>query len=160
MGVAFALVFVGLQYLVAPFLIQFFLPIYWEDIPEHSTEFPPAARDFVKRVCAERGLRMPRIGVIQSGTPNAFSFGHTPRDGRVVITTGLIEVLTPDELNAVLAHEIGHVEHWDMATITVASLVPSCCTRFMCSRATTTTHGRWPPARISRTWSASLSYCS
>ena len=123
-GVAFAIVFIGLQYLVAPFLIELFLPIYWEDDPEHSTEFPPAARDFVKRVCAERALRMPRIGVIQSGTPNAFSFGHTPRNGRVVITTGLVEVLTPDELNAVLAHEIGHVEHWDMALMTVASLVP------------------------------------
>ena len=123
-GVMFAVIFVGLQFLLAPFLIQWLLPIYWEDVPQHTTECPQAACDFVRRVCAERGLRMPRIGVIQSGTPNAFSFGHTPRDGRIVMTTGLIDVLTPDELNAVLAHEIGHIEHWDMAVMAVASLVP------------------------------------
>lgn len=123
-GVAAAVVFIGLQYLLAPWLIELVLPIYWEDIPEHSTEIPATAREFLKRLCAERGLRMPRLGVIQSGTPNAFSFGHTPRDGRIVLTSGLADILTPDELNAVLAHELGHVEHWDMAIMAVASLVP------------------------------------
>ena len=48
----------------------------------------------MERLCAERGLKLPRIGVIQSGTPNAFSFGRHLRL-RVVVTTGLLEVLTP-----------------------------------------------------------------
>lgn len=62
--------------------------------------------------------------MIQSGTPNAFSFGHTPSDARVVVTTGLLEILTPEEANAVLAHEIGHIEHWDFVVMTIAALAP------------------------------------
>jgi heat shock protein HtpX len=41
-----------------------------------------------------------------------------------VVTTGLLELLTPEESNAVLAHEIGHIEHWDFAVMTFASLAP------------------------------------
>ena len=85
---------------------------------------PEESRAFIGALCSDRGLRIPRIGIIPSGTPNAFSFGHVPADARVVVTTGLIEMLTPEELNAVLAHEIGHVEHWDFIVMTVAALVP------------------------------------
>jgi len=72
----------------------------------------------------ERGLKIPRIGIIHSGTPNAFSFGRVRRDARVVITSGLLSILTPEEANAVLAHEIGHIEHWDFAVMTIAALAP------------------------------------
>ena len=78
----------------------------------------------LERLCAERGLKVPRIGVIPSGTPNAFSFGHTPGDSRVVVTQGLLDVLTVDEADSVLAHEIGHIEHWDFVVMTIAALVP------------------------------------
>jgi len=47
-----------------------------------------------------------------------------PRDARVVVTSGLLSILTPEEANAVLAHEIGHVEHWDFAVMTIAALAP------------------------------------
>ena len=118
LALVFAVAFIGLQYLVAPWLIGWLMHIRWD------LELPAANREFVERLCAERHLKVPRLGMIESGTPNAFSFGHVPADSRVVVTTGLIDVLQPEEVNAVLAHEIGHIEHWDFAVMTIAALAP------------------------------------
>lgn len=117
----FAVIFIGLQFLVAPYIVEWVLDISWDD---GSTQLPAANREFVERLCKERDIKVPRIGLIYSGTPNAFSFGHIPSNARVVVTTGLLEVLTPEESNAVLAHEIGHVEHWDFVVMTIAALAP------------------------------------
>jgi heat shock protein HtpX len=124
LAVVFAIVFVALQYAVGPAAISWVMSIYWCDLPENAGELPEVNRAFVDRLCASRGLPKPRLGIIRSGTPNAFSFGHTPGDARVVVTTGLLEMLTADETNAVLAHELGHVEHWDFVVMTVAAVVP------------------------------------
>jgi len=121
LAVAFAAGFVLLQYLVGPYLIQFFLKIHWDDA---GTELPVRNREFLQKLCADRGLKMPRIGIIESGTPNAFTFGHVPSNARVVVTTGLLKILTPEESNAVLAHEMGHVEHRDFIVMTLAALAP------------------------------------
>lgn len=120
-ALAFPIVFVGIQYLLGPHLIEWIMDICWYD---DGGGLPAANREFVERLCASRGLKVPRIGIIQSGTPNAFSFGRLRTDARVVMTTGLLEILTPEESNAVLAHEIGHIEHWDFAVMTMAALAP------------------------------------
>ena len=120
-AVLFAIGFVGLQYLVAPWIIQWVLDISWCD---EGAKLPEANREFIEKLCAERGLKMPRIGITYSGTPNAFSFGRVRSDARVVVTSGLLDVLTPEEANGVLAHELGHVEHWDFAVMTIAALAP------------------------------------
>src|SRR5580658_1963705 len=120
LAIIFSVGLIGLQYLLGPWVIGLFMDIVWED----DLHIPEANREFVRRLCAERGINVPRLGIIYSGTPNAFSYGHTPADARVVITKGLLDVLTPDEVNAVLAHEIGHVEHWDFAVMAVAALAP------------------------------------
>lgn len=118
--IGFPVVLIGLQYLVSPWLIEMFLSIGWD----YETDIPAECRDFVSRLCAERGLKVPRLGLIFSGTPNAFSYGRVRSDARVVVTKGLVDVLTPEELNAVLAHEIGHIEHYDFAVMAIASLAP------------------------------------
>jgi Zn-dependent protease with chaperone function len=66
----------------------------------------------------------PRFGLIDDGNPNAFTFGHYPGDARLVITTGLVDLLTSDERQAVVAHELGHIAHWDFVVMTVAAAVP------------------------------------
>jgi heat shock protein HtpX len=120
-ALAFPVVFVSIQYVAGPWLIEWLMDICWYD---HEGGLPEANRAFVERLCTERGLKLARIGIIQSGTPNAFSFGRLRSDARVVVTTGLLEVLTPEETNAVLAHEIGHIEHFDFIVMTLASLAP------------------------------------
>jgi len=123
-AVVFSVVIIGIQYLIGPWLIQWLLDIRWEGLGDQGAELPARNREFVERLCQERGLKVPRIGVIHSGTPNAFAFGHVPGNARVVVTTGLLEVLTPEEANSVLAHELGHVEHWDFVVMTIAALAP------------------------------------
>lgn len=120
-ALAFPVILVGIQYLIGPYVIEWLMDITWY---EGTGGLPAANREFVERLCASRGLKVPRIGIIQSGTPNAFSFGRVRSDSRVVVTSGLLEVLTPEEANGVLAHEIGHIEHWDFVVMTLASLVP------------------------------------
>ncbi|HZU30563.1 MAG TPA: M48 family metalloprotease [Candidatus Angelobacter sp.] len=119
--IAFPIVWVGLQYLIAPKIIEWILDICWDD---EGVLLPARNREFIEKLCQERGLKIPRIGIIQSGTPNAFSFGRIRSDARVVVTSGLLEILTVEEANAVLAHEIGHIEHWDFAVMTLAGLAP------------------------------------
>ncbi len=118
-GLAFAVFFIGLQYLCAPWIIEWVLTIYFDD-----RDIPEANRAFVEQLCKQRSIPQPKLGLIESGTPNAFSFGRVRSDSRVVITRGLLNVLTPEETNAVLAHEIGHIEHYDFAVMAIAALAP------------------------------------
>ncbi len=125
-AILFAIVIVGLQFLLGPIILEWLLPIDWinSDPQASYSDVPKDSRAFLHRVCAARGLKVPRLGVIPDGTPNAFTYGHTPANARIVVTSGLIESLSPDELNAVIAHELGHVEHWDFVVMTIATLVP------------------------------------
>jgi len=75
-GVLFAVLVVGVQFALGPWIVEHVLDIFWD---ESRNQVPARNFEFMERLCAERGLKLPRIGVIQSGTPNALSFGHTPR---------------------------------------------------------------------------------
>ncbi len=118
-GVIFVLLLIGAQYLLSPWLIGLCFRIDWDE-----DAVPPALRAFVERMCREHDLPPLRIGMIESGTPNAFAFGRLRRDARIVVTRGLIDVLTEDEVEAVLAHEIGHVAHYDFAVMALAAIAP------------------------------------
>ena len=78
-ALAFPIVMVGLQYLISPKLIEWMMDICWYD---QGGGLPVANREFVERLCASRNLKPPRIGIIASGTPNAFSFGRLRSDAR------------------------------------------------------------------------------
>jgi heat shock protein HtpX len=115
---------VVLQFLIGPFLMD--MSLRWlyrmdwvapEQLPEHL-------RRFVERLCGEQEIRVPRFGIINDGAPQAFTYGHTPNNARVVISRGILELLDADEVEAVVAHEIGHAVHWDMFLMTVVQLVP------------------------------------
>ncbi|MBI5239042.1 MAG: M48 family metalloprotease [Elusimicrobia bacterium] len=92
----------------------------WSD----PADLPAPLRGFINKACQERGIPFPRCGIIDDGNPNAFTYGHTPRNARLVLTRGLMDALEPEELEAVAAHELGHVVHWDMLVMTAAALVP------------------------------------
>lgn len=118
-GVVFVVVLIGLQYLLAPWVIGLVYSIDWDE-----SQIPEAQRAFVDRICRENNLPRLQIGIIESGTPNAFAFGRLRSDARIVVTRGLLDLCTEEETNAVLAHEIGHVAHYDFAVMAVAAAAP------------------------------------
>jgi heat shock protein HtpX len=69
----------------------------------------------------------PKVGISQLQIPNAFAFGRTKKGSRVCVTKGLLDLLSEEELKAVLGHEISHIKHRDVAVITMLSVIPMVC---------------------------------
>jgi Zn-dependent protease with chaperone function len=120
LAVVFALAFVGLQYAISPWIIQWVHKIEWCD----ARSVDPELATFIEAVCRHNNLTVPRFGLIRDGNPNAFTFGHYPGNARMVLTTGLLEICDEQEAQTVVAHEIGHIVHWDFVVMTLAAAVP------------------------------------
>lgn len=118
-GAAFAVAIVGVQYLISPWIIERCFDITW-----YEDDVPARLRLYIEQLCQQRGLPMPRMGIIESGTPNAFAFGRLRRNARIVVTRGLLDLLTEEEAEAVVAHEVGHIAHYDFAMMAVAAIAP------------------------------------
>jgi Zn-dependent protease with chaperone function len=115
---------VVLQFLLGPFIMDLSLGWFYNASWVSPTELPDHLRRFITRVCSDNKVSFPRVGVIADGAPNAFTYGHTPGNARIVITQGLFDLLDEAEVEAVVAHEIGHAVQWDMLIMTAAQLVP------------------------------------
>ncbi len=122
--VAFAVGILVIQYFVNPWIIQWLVPatVVPNDGQRYLVDHPIG--DIVARHCAQAGIPLVKLGIVDDGNPNAFTFGRTPKDARIWITRGLLERLDERELNAVVAHEVGHIKHWDFAVMTVAAVIP------------------------------------
>lgn len=77
--------------------------------------------EIVERIASRAGTPMPRVYIIPDRTPNAFATGRNPSHAAVAITEGLLDLLTPEEVEAVMAHEMSHVKHYDILIGTVAA---------------------------------------
>jgi heat shock protein HtpX len=86
-----------------------------------SEQEEPALHGLVQRLAAMADLPLPRIVVAPTDVPNAFAAGRSPRDAVIVVTRGLLDRLTPQELEAVLAHELAHVGNRDAFVMTLVS---------------------------------------
>lgn len=122
--VLFAVVVIAAQYAIGPWLLEGLVgaEVIVHDGTAYATEHPIG--EIVARRCRDAGVPLVKLGIIPDGTPNAFVFGHLRRDARLWISSGVLERLDHDELDAVVAHEVGHVKHNDFVVMTVASLVP------------------------------------
>ena len=82
----------------------------------------------VKSLCDRMGLPMPRLWVIDQDEPNAFATGRNPSHASVAVTRGLLQSMNDDEIEGVLAHELGHVKNRDILISSVAATIAAAIT--------------------------------
>ncbi len=98
-----------------------------------TREEAPELHAMVERLCAMADLPKPRIASIPSNVPNAFATGRSPKHAAVAVTQGLWQRLEPQEVEAVLAHELSHIANRDVLIMTLASffaMLAALITRF------------------------------
>jgi heat shock protein HtpX len=88
---------------------------------EVTPEEAPELHAMIDRLCTLADMPKPRVGVADVNVPNAFATGRSPNRSVVCVTTGILGMLTADEMEGVLAHELSHVAHRDVLVMTIAS---------------------------------------
>ncbi len=122
----------GEQGMVVAFLfagLMNFASYWWSDrvvlwmygAQEVSEAQAPQFHALVRRLAQRAGLPMPKVYIIPTDTPNAFATGRNPQHAAVAATEGILRILSPDELEGVMAHELGHVRNRDILISTIAA---------------------------------------
>lgn len=111
-----------IQFLIAPWLTD--LTMRWFYKAKFGEQIPDYLKEFIDNICKKYNMKYPKIGIIHDGSPNAFTYGRFKNDARIVLTDGIFNLLTEDEVKAVVAHELGHVIHYDMLIMTAVQIVP------------------------------------
>jgi heat shock protein HtpX len=92
---------------------------------EVSPSQAPELHAMIERLCVQADLPKPKVAVIETTMPNAFAMGRSKKAATVVATTGIMELLSPAELEGVMAHELTHVLNRDVMIMTIASFFAS-----------------------------------
>ena len=85
----------------------------------------PELHAIIERLCVQANLPKPRVAIAETAMPNAFAVGRSPKSATVCCTTGILNLLSPGELEAVLGHELTHVQNRDVVVMTIASFFAS-----------------------------------
>jgi heat shock protein HtpX len=111
------------------FLIQLFtsdkIALMSMGAKEVSPAQAPELHAMIERLCVQANLPKPRVAIAETAMPNAFAIGRSPKSASVCVTTGILDLLTPAELEGVLGHELTHVLNRDVVVMTVASFFAS-----------------------------------
>lgn len=86
-----------------------------------TREEAPVLYDVVEKLAAEAELPMPKVYIMDNPTPNAFATGRNPENSAVAATTGILSVLSREELEGVMAHELTHIKNRDILVSTIAA---------------------------------------
>jgi heat shock protein HtpX len=113
---------VAVQFFIGPKIVEKTMRVRYVS----ETEQPELHR-MVTELAMKAGIPKPKIGISEIAIPNAFAFGTSKRKARVCVTRRLMQMLSRDELEAVLGHELSHIKHRDMVVITALSVIPMIC---------------------------------
>jgi heat shock protein HtpX len=114
-----AALFMGFQNLLGPFLLSVIMEVKYVSEKEE-----PELHRQVAELAEKVGIPKPKVGISPLPIPSALSFGKTKSDAQVCITQEIRQLLSEDELKAVLGHEIAHIKHGDMMIATLLSAIP------------------------------------
>ena len=122
--VLITVVMVILQFLISPWLLDLnFRWLYrmtWID----PMQLPPHLAQFISDQSQLHNISIKKIGMIHDQMPTALTYGRFKKNARIVLSDGILNLLTPEEQVAVVGHEMGHIAHRDFLFMTVASAVP------------------------------------
>src|SRR6184192_1145680 len=126
-GMILALVFAAVMNFVSYFFSDKIALAMYRAQPVSREELPRAYAA-VERLTQKIGIPMPKIYVIPSESPNAFATGRNPSHASVAVTHGILGLLTDEEHEGVLAHELGHVNNRDILTSSIAATLAGAIT--------------------------------
>ncbi len=115
------LIALGMNFFAYWFSDKMILKMY--KAQEVSETQAPELYSIVRRLAGRAELPMPKVYVIHEGQPNAFATGRNPDHAAVAVTTGLMDILSYDELAGVIAHELAHIKHRDILIGTIAATI-------------------------------------
>jgi heat shock protein HtpX len=92
---------------------------------EVSPQEAPQLHALIERLCVQADLPKPHIYVVNTSMPNAFALGRSQKNAAVCATTGILELLSPSELEGVMAHELTHIANRDVMVMTLAGFFAS-----------------------------------
>jgi heat shock protein HtpX len=128
-GLVVALIFAGVMNFVSYFFSDKIALAMYRAQPVTPQE-APRLYGIVERLVQKAGLPMPKVFVIPSPSPNAFATGRNPKHAAVAATQGILELLNDEELEGVIAHELGHVRNRDILISSVAATIAGAITFF------------------------------
>src|SRR5437868_504930 len=126
-GMIFALVIAAVMNFTAYFFSDKIALATYRAQPVTREELPRVYQ-VVERLTQRIGLPLPKIYVIPSDSPNAFATGRNPQHASVAVTQGILNLLTDEELEGVLAHELGHVNNRDILISSIAATIAGAIT--------------------------------
>src|SRR5437870_5744561 len=121
-GLVIALVFAGVMNFVG-YWFSDKIALGMSGAQAVSEEEAPDLYRIVRELCLRANLPLPRLYVIPSPTPNAFATGRNPEHAAVAVTSGIVSILSRDELEGVIAHELAHVKNRDILISSVAAVI-------------------------------------
>ena len=126
-GMFLALIFAGIMNFVSYFFSDKIALAMYRAQPV-TREQLPRVYNIVERLSQKVGLPMPKVYVIPNDSPNAFATGRNPNHASVAVTQGILGLLNDDELEGVIAHELGHVRNRDILISSIAATLAGAIT--------------------------------